>query len=202
MRILHVLDHSVPLHSGYSFRTLAVLREQRRLGWQTAQLTSTKHEIAAASPGHRQPDRPPGSEHLEGFEFHRNPFRGNLLDHIPVLQQWKVVSALRTRLAEVSDAFGPDVLHAHSPSLNGLAAIAVARSRRLPFVYELRSNWEDASVDHGTSRAGGLRYRASRSLETYVLRRADAIVTICEGLRREIIDRGIAPQLVTVVPNA
>ena len=32
MRILHVLDHSLPLHSGYAFRTLAILREQRALG--------------------------------------------------------------------------------------------------------------------------------------------------------------------------
>jgi len=39
MRILHVLDHSIPLHSGYTFRTLAILREQQRLGWQTLQLT-------------------------------------------------------------------------------------------------------------------------------------------------------------------
>ena len=32
LRVLHVLDHSIPLHSGYTFRTRAILREQRRLG--------------------------------------------------------------------------------------------------------------------------------------------------------------------------
>ena len=30
LRILHVLDHSIPLHSGYTFRTLSILREQRK----------------------------------------------------------------------------------------------------------------------------------------------------------------------------
>ena len=40
--ILHVLDHSIPLHSGYTFRTLSILREQRKLGWHTSQLTSPK----------------------------------------------------------------------------------------------------------------------------------------------------------------
>jgi len=40
MRILHILDHSIPLHSGYTFRTLVILREQRKLGWQTFHLTS------------------------------------------------------------------------------------------------------------------------------------------------------------------
>ena len=42
LRILHVLDHSIPLHSGYTFRTRAILREQAKLGWQTFHLTSPK----------------------------------------------------------------------------------------------------------------------------------------------------------------
>ena len=45
--ILHVLDHSIPLQSGYTFRTRAILREQRRMGWETFHLTSPKH----AAPG-------------------------------------------------------------------------------------------------------------------------------------------------------
>ena len=48
MRILHILDHSLPLHSGYTFRTLAILRQQRALGWQTMQLTSAKQGPAGA----------------------------------------------------------------------------------------------------------------------------------------------------------
>ncbi len=48
LRVLHVLDHSIPLHSGYTFRTLAILREQRRLGWETFHLTSPKHAAAQA----------------------------------------------------------------------------------------------------------------------------------------------------------
>ena len=30
MRILHVIDHSIPLHSGYTFRSKAIFTEQRR----------------------------------------------------------------------------------------------------------------------------------------------------------------------------
>ena len=30
LRVLHVLDHSVPLHSDYAFRTLAILAEQKK----------------------------------------------------------------------------------------------------------------------------------------------------------------------------
>jgi PEP-CTERM/exosortase A-associated glycosyltransferase len=69
-------------------------------------------------------------------------------------------------------------------------------------VYELRALWEDAAVDHGTAQEGGLRYRLSRGLETWALRRAAAITTICEGLRGDIIGRGIPAEKVTVIPNA
>ena len=52
------------------------------------------------------------------------------------------------------------------------------------------------------TRAGSLRYRASRALESYVVRNADAVTTICEGLRGDIVGRGISPGKVTVIPNA
>ena len=45
LKILHVLDHSIPMHSGYTFRTLAILREQRSLGWETLHVTSPKHPL-------------------------------------------------------------------------------------------------------------------------------------------------------------
>jgi asparagine synthase (glutamine-hydrolysing) len=47
MRILHILDHSLPLHSGYTFRTLAILSQQRKLGWDTIHLTSAKQGARA-----------------------------------------------------------------------------------------------------------------------------------------------------------
>jgi PEP-CTERM/exosortase A-associated glycosyltransferase len=96
----------------------------------------------------------------------------------------------------------PDILHAHSPALNAIPALRVGRSLGIPVVYEIRAFWEDAAVDHGTSREWGLRYRLTRGLETYALKHADAVTTICEGLRRDILGRGIAPEKVTVIPNA
>jgi glycogen synthase len=69
-------------------------------------------------------------------------------------------------------------------------------------VYELRALWEDAAADLGTSAPGGLRYSATRWLETFVMRRVDAVATLCQGMRDEIVDRGIAAEKVTVIPNA
>jgi PEP-CTERM/exosortase A-associated glycosyltransferase len=94
------------------------------------------------------------------------------------------------------------VLHAHSPVLNALPTLRAGRKHGLPVVYELRALWEDAAVDHGSTLEGSLRYRTSRSLETFALRRADHVTTICEGLREEVVARGVPRERVSVIPNA
>jgi len=191
VKILHVLDHSIPLHSGYTFRTRAILEQQRRLGFETFHLTGPKHAS-------RMP-----VEEVDGLRFFRTTETSrSVLGRIPALRQAVVIRDLRRRLADVVDEVRPDLIHAHSPALNGVAAIRVGRETSLPVVYEVRAFWEDAAVDHGTSREGGPRYRLTRALETWVLRRAGAVTTICEGLRGDIVARGIAADRVTVIPNA
>ena len=191
MRILHVLDHSIPLHSGYAFRTLAILREQRALGWETVHVTGSKHVL----------DAPP-EEDVDGFHFYRTPALGRGMARWPVVDQVAVIEKLTRRLDQVARIVKPDILHAHSPVLNGIAALRVGRRLGLPVVYEVRAFWEDAAADHGTTTEGSLRYRLTHALETHVLRRARAVTAICEGLRGDIIARGIPPAKVTVIPNA
>ncbi|WP_432383659.1 TIGR04063 family PEP-CTERM/XrtA system glycosyltransferase [Duganella sp. P38] len=191
MRILHVLDHSIPLHSGYTFRTRAILRQQQLLGWETFQLTGPKQGPSSGD-----------CEQVDGLAFYRSgPARG-LKARLPVLRQVAIIDALEERLLRLARELQPDILHAHSPALNALAALRVGKRLGIPVVYEIRAFWEDAAVDHGTSSAGGLRYRATRALETYALRQVDAATTICEGLRDDIAARGIAANKVTVIPNA
>jgi PEP-CTERM/exosortase A-associated glycosyltransferase len=119
-----------------------------------------------------------------------------------VIGHWSVISVLTRRLLEVARKERPDVIHAHSPALNGVAAIRAGRALGLPVVYEVRGFWEDAAVSHGTSREGGLRYRLTRAMETWVVRRADEVTCICDGIRQDLIARGIDPAKITIVPNA
>ena len=191
MRILHILDHSIPLHSGYTFRTLSILKEQRALGWETFHLTSSKQKNCNAA-----------EEVVEGWHFYRTPAATGLRSRLPVLNQLAVMDGLTHRLIEVVKIVKPDILHAHSPVLNAIPTLRVGRLMSIPVVYEVRAFWEDAAVDHGTSREWGPRYRLTRGLETYALTQVDAITTICQGLRGDIIARGIAAEKVTVIPNA
>ena len=95
----------------------------------------------------------------------------------------------------------PDVLHAHSPVLDGLAALRVGKRLGIPVIYEIRAFWEDASVGNGTGREGSLRYWLTRQLETHAAKSADAVAVICEGLRGDLIARGIDADKITVSPN-
>ena len=191
MRILHVLDHSLPLHSGYAFRTAAILREQRAQGYDTLQVTTPRQH-----PGEALVDD------VDGLRFHRTRLEAGAGTALPGMRYFREIAATARRIDELVQEFEPDVLHAHSPVLNAIPALRVARRRGLPLVYEVRALWEDAAVDHGTTRERSVRYRASRALETWALRRADHVTTICEGLRGEIVARGVAPGRVTVIPNA
>jgi PEP-CTERM/exosortase A-associated glycosyltransferase len=191
VRILHILDHSIPLHSGYTFRTLSILKQQRALGFETAHITSPKQGRCAGS-----------EENIDGWHFFRTPEMGSLFSKAPALKQLTVINCLAGRLAEAAKLVKPDILHAHSPVLNAIAALRVGRKLGIPVVYEIRAFWEDAAVDHGTNKEWGVRYRLTRAMETYALRRVDAVTTICEGLRKDILARGIPQQKVTVIPNA
>jgi PEP-CTERM/exosortase A-associated glycosyltransferase len=189
MRVLHVLDHSTPLHSGYTFRTLNILREQRERGWETFHLTSPKHSA---------PSGP--FETVDGWQFFRTPAPGGI--KLPWLSEWALVRATQQRLLEVARDVRPDILHAHSPVLDAIPALRVGRELGVPVVYEVRAFWEDAAVDHGTTTEGSLRYRLVRQMESRVLRQVDHVFTICEGLRQEIVTRGVPSTKVTVIPNA
>ena len=191
MNILHILDHSIPLHSGYTFRTRAILNQQRAMGWQTFHVTSAKQVGATAA-----------KETVDGLEFYRTYITNSLLEKIPVLNYWGVIASLEKRILEICDDIKPDILHAHSPALNGVAAVRAGKKLGIPVVYECRAFWEDAAVDHGTSTEGSLRYKATRAMETWVFKKADAVTTICQGLKKDIIERGVAESKITTIPNA
>lgn len=191
MRILHILDHSIPLHSGYTFRTAAILREQRALGWETFHLTSEKQVNGDVL-----------EEQVDGLHFYRTPKHAGMMSRLPVLNQVAVMQSLARRLREVIAIVKPDILHAHSPVLTALPTLRAGHDFEIPVVYEVRAFWEDAAADHGTSKEGSLRYRLTRAMETYAFRHVDAVTTICEGLRSDIIARGIPSAKVTVIPNA
>lgn len=191
MRVLHILDHSVPLFSGYSFRSQSIIQQQRALGIEPVVLTSPKH-------GSKRDE----VEEIDGLRYYRTQASsGGGFAGLPFLRELALIRQLARRIGEVVAQENIEVLHCHSPSLNGLAGLQVAARRKLPLLYEARAFWEDAAVNHGTFAENSLRYRISRAVETFLIERATGVVTICEGMRQDFIGRGIAAEKIQVVPN-
>ncbi len=190
-RILHILDHSLPLHSGYCFRTRAILKAQEALGHAVAGVTGVRQQRNGAL-------SPDPVECVDGLTFYRTAGEAN---GPALIREWREISLLSDRICEVVAESRPDILHAHSPALNGMAAVQAARRTGLPLLYEIRAFWEDAAVGNGTGRADSAKYWLTRQLENHVVNSADAVAVICEGLRGDLVRRGVPADKITVSPN-
>ena len=188
MKILHILDHYKPHFSGYVFRTSYILKHQRDLGLQLALVTSPKQGPVKA-----------GVDDIDDMKVYRT--LKTEFGSTPFIREVKLMNTLQDRIEDAIRIEQPDVIHAHSPSLNGMAALKAGRNFGVPVVYEVRAFWEDAAVDHGTFEERSFKYKMSRFLETRLFSNVDALFTICEGLKREMESRGIPGGKISIVPN-
>jgi glycogen synthase len=196
-RVLHVLDHSWPVLSGYSVRSRSLLKAQLQNGLKPHALTGPLHQLD---------DAQAADITVDGLPYERTPLSGALRRPAlaggwPLLRELAVVSLLRNRIFRLIDSKSFDIVHAHSPALCGLAAWQAANSRGIPFVYEIRAFWEDAAVDQKKTRQQALRYRATRRLESYVVERADAVVGIAGHILEDLKARGVASEKLFHISN-
>ncbi|MEM8724200.1 MAG: TIGR04063 family PEP-CTERM/XrtA system glycosyltransferase [Pseudomonadota bacterium] len=187
-RVLHVLDHSLPLHSGYTFRTRAILKAQQALGLEVRGITGLRHSGGGSS----------DVETVDGLTFHRTPGEAS---GPPGLSEAREMAALSASIQALAKEWRPDIIHAHSPALCGGGAWRASSALGVPFVYEIRAFWEDAAVGNRTGTEGSVKYHLTRALETQIVKRADAVFTICQGLRDDLIERGINPGKIGIMPN-
>jgi PEP-CTERM/exosortase A-associated glycosyltransferase len=186
-RILHVLDHSLPMQSGYSFRTRAILKAQQAAGDQVRAITGLRHTAQG-----------PDIEEIDGLTFHRT--RGSASGPAG-MREWREIGALAQAIGGLVEDWRPDIIHAHSPALCGFAALRAARKHGIALVYEIRAFWEDAAVGNGATSERSLRYKLTRQLENLVVAGADHVMTICKGLRDDLVARGVPAAKIGIMPN-
>lgn len=191
IRILHVLDHSLPLHSGYAFRTRAIMKAQLAAGNEVRGITGLRHTADG-------PDSVWATDLQDALIFHRTP---GTASGVTGMREMREISALADAIVALAEKWRPQVLHAHSPALCGLAAARAGKKLGIPVVYEIRAFWEDAAVSNLTTTAGSIRYRLTRELENRAVSAADAVMTICHGLRDDLIARGHPAGKIGIMPN-
>jgi PEP-CTERM/exosortase A-associated glycosyltransferase len=167
------------------------------MGMQPAVVTSSLHQ---------QDDASSADTILDGVRYWRttigNSFFGlAILRRWPVLREVGIVRLLRKRIETLLDNESFDLIHAHSPALCGIAAWQASRSRHLPFVYEVRSFWEDADLAQHKSPWKWLRYQLGRNLEIFVVRHAHCVVGIARTVLQDLQTRKVPAEKLYHVPN-
>ena len=120
MKILHVLQYSLPTVFGYSIRADGILRAQKARGLDVVALTGAAGQNGQAS-----------EEVINGIRYWRTP---GAVSGIPAgFREWRLYRLVLGKLRQVAEREKPTLLHAHSPVYNGLAALAVAQERRNGF---------------------------------------------------------------------
>ncbi|MGA3202986.1 MAG: glycosyltransferase [Bryobacteraceae bacterium] len=187
MKVLHVLHHSLSVvPDGYAVRSQSLLDGLRLYGVDVVALTAAADKESL----------PEAEGAIRHWRTPRLTSRGPLGK--ARARYFGLVKAIRA----VIEKERPDIVHVHSPVYIGLAAAKVARECRLPCVYEMRAMWEEAAVELRTLRRSSVLYSVARLAETRLVGKVDAVVTICDGLRENLLARGVSPRKVTVVPNA
>lgn len=197
--VVYALGQSLPIRTGgYATRSHGILTSLRARGWDMAAATrlgfpydlwwsaSDTREVAPV-------------DVVDGVPYHRllNPGQRDY----PRWPMRPYVSEGGSAIARVGREHGAEIVHAASLYDVGIAGLLAARELGVPFVYEMRGLkqlLEDARVP----RFIGSEKEAFLDLvEREVAVNADRLLVITEALGRRMVDEGVDPSKVVVIPN-
>lgn len=191
---LYVAASSLPFHvSGYTVRTQQLLNALKATNWRV------KPVLRPGYPADR------GVQLEDGTALHQ--VDGISYTHLAGLHLRRVgldefvASAVEALISEARRV-RPAVLHAASNHVNALPALIAARRLGIPFVYEVRGLWELTAASRHGAWDRTERFMLERALETLVAKQADRVLTLTEGLREELVSRGVAKENIGLLPNA
>jgi glycosyltransferase involved in cell wall biosynthesis len=97
----------------------------------------------------------------------------------------------------------PDVVIGTSPQL--LVALCgwwLARSKRVPFVFEVRDLWPESLAAVGASAEGNILHRVLGAIAGFLYRRADRIVVVTPAFKAHLVQRWQVPaEKISIVEN-
>jgi glycosyltransferase involved in cell wall biosynthesis len=194
--IMHLLKESIPYHvNGFTTRSRYTVQCQRKAGLDPFVVTSIGFP---RKDGFTKFER---VEVIEGTTYYRlDPGP----DYKPALANDIALSDTAWMAARIGRQWRPSVIHT-STGYRGfetaLVGLALRAHLQRPLVYDVRSFHETTWTHEIELAERGEHYEARLATEIRSMQLADLVVTIAEGMRGEIIGRGIPESKVFVVPN-
>ncbi|HYQ76636.1 glycosyltransferase [Cellulomonas sp.] len=195
-RLLYLLHNSLPYASaGYATRSHGLLRGLAA-DWDV--LGVTRPGFPFDLPGHDELRSVPAREVVDGVPYARLSTEPGVWPKNPLT---RYVADYADAVADLARRERPALVHAASNHWNGLTAVQAARRLGLPSVYEVRGLWEVTRASRNPGWAGSGMYRYIARMEADAATAADRVIAITEGLRAELVGRGVPEDRITVVPN-
>ncbi len=194
--VTHLLTNSLPhTTSGYALRSHAILQAQIAAGIASRAITRPGYPVTVGVPTAARTD------FVDGVPYHRV-----LAPRLPETVEARL-ELWSSAVVDLGVRSRTEVLHATTHYPNALVAQAAASSLGVPWVYEVRGQLEKtwATSRPGVAEAQALtseRYRLWRAREIEMACAADAVVTLSEALRDDLVTRGVPAERITIVPNA
>lgn len=188
---LYIATNSLPhTGSGYAQRTQSILMSLKSADWNVAGLTRVNYPLNIGKLFASDFDV------VSSITYHRClpfPSRHDLTGRIQQQADDLLARVLQQR---------PSVLHTTTDFSNALAVKAVADATGTPWVYEVRGQLADTWLSTRPEDSGSSeRYRLFMEREAFVARHADHVFTLGEAMKRNLIDSGVEPEKITLLPN-
>lgn len=217
--VLHLLKESLPQRqSGFTMRSHHNLLAQRDAGWDPVVVTalgfprwagSAASGSAAAAGGAATAGETaiPAVEEVDGIWHHRLDLGPGYPSDGPVNTY---LEDYAWRAAAVAREVRPAIIHASSGGRgyeSALVGLAVGEHLRLPVVYEVRSLFDGPAPGATTGAPASdatstrERYRRRDATELRAMLAADAVVTLSDTMRDDIVARGVPAERISIVPN-
>lgn len=195
-RVFYLLHNSLPYASaGYATRSHGLLRALS----ETWDITGvTRLGFPFDTPGHDEVDEVAATESIDGVRYQRLSTRRGTWQKSPITGYVEEYAGSVLDLAETER---PGLIHAASNHWNGLTAVQSARALGIPSVYEVRGLWEVTRASRNPDWHDSGMYRYIARMEADAARGASQVITITQGLRDELVDRGVDGDTIAVVPN-
>ncbi|QXQ08988.1 glycosyltransferase family 4 protein [Paeniglutamicibacter sp. Y32M11] len=189
--VLYVATNSLPYtSSGYTQRTHSLLKALQAQGVRVSAATRLGYPVNVGNmmAGPRQ--------EVDGVTYRRL---------LPAKQRFDVTGRIQQQtllLAGLVEELQPTILHTTTDFTNALAVRAVAKAYSLPWVYEVRGQLADTWASTRPKSAGSSRrYKLFRKREGENAKAATAVVTLGEAMRKNLMEAGVAPERIQVLPN-
>lgn len=189
---LYLTASSLPFNvSGYTVRSHALVRAIKGAGFVV------HAGLRPGYPADRGVVLSEANHEHDGITYHHLPGPDSRLMPLD-----EYLESAAQAVAQLARRVRPQVIHAASNHVNALPALIAARRLGIPFVYEVRGMWELTAATRNPDWEKTERFELEQRLETLAARSADQVFTLTEGLARDLAQRGVPRDRITLVPNA